>query len=87
MITVRKRCQDALIKFADMHVISAMSVCIKEGIDAEKYLNKLAEMAEIEDEDGDFGQAVKAATEGYKLSGSNKHDEVRGGRIPTGGLE
>lgn len=52
-----------------MGVISAMSMCIKEDIDAEKYLESLAVMAEqtIEDDD-EIAKAVSAAREGYKLA-------------------
>jgi len=69
MSTEKERCKKALIDFANMGVISAMSACIKDGIDAKKYLGKLADMAEnYKDEDDDIALAVNAAREGYKLS-------------------
>ena len=84
MKTIKERCKDVLIKLADNHSIPAMVICIKEGIDPEIYLEDLANIAETSAPEDDYSYAIKAATEGYKLSEKGKGDSTRNGRIPTG---
>lgn len=69
-MSVKERCRNSLIKFADMGIISAMVACIKDGINAEKYIEALADMSEIYDEDNsdDIAKAINAAKEGYRLA-------------------
>jgi len=74
-MSVKERCKTKLIEFADRDIVSSMVVCIKEGINAETYLERLAELAEREPEDNDFSEAIKAATEGYRLADKIKKDD------------
>ena len=80
-MSIKKRCETVLIALADKDIISAMSICIKEGINANKYLERLAELAERDYED-DPSEVIKAATEGYKLADVVKKDDDA--RLPRG---
>jgi hypothetical protein len=86
MKTIKERCKDVLITLANKHSIPAMVICIKEGIDPERYLEDLANIAETSAPEDDYSYAVKAATEGYKLADIGNKEEEVSSRIPAGAL-